>query len=87
MKIIFSKKKEVEFSALTIGQTFMDTEYDDCAVFMVVEPAIDVDITSDRGDKAQYAGYAVDLTNGIIVGYGSAEQVIPVDATLTAEGR
>lgn len=85
MKIIIGQNK-VDFSTLKTGQTFIDPEYDNDTVLMVVEPAIDVDITTDREIAGrEYAGYAVDLSTGAIIGYGSAEQVTPVDTILTVE--
>lgn len=84
MKIEIKEKKKVTFDSLTVGQTFIDPEYDDSSVLMVVEPAIDIQLSTDREDDARYAGYAVDFSNGEIIGYGSAEEVIPVDTTLMA---
>ena len=85
MKIEIKEKKRITFSTLMEGQTFMDIRYDDCVVLMVVKPALDINLTTDKDVGGQYAGYAVDLTNGIIIGYGSDEEVTPVDAALTAE--
>ena len=84
MKIEIKEDKKVTFDTLRLGQTFLDPEYEERAVLMVVEPAIDINLSTDREDDAIYAGYAVDLSNGVIMGYGSAEEVVPVDTTLTA---
>lgn len=87
MKIVIKESKGVKFGSLKEGQTFIDPEYEDGAtILMVVMPALDVDITTDIAiADAEYAGYAVDLSSGMVLGYGSAEEVIPVDTTLTAE--
>ena len=85
MKIEFKEKKTVVFDSLAMGQTFIDPEYDDGSILMVVEPAIDVQLTTDKEDDVKYVGYAVDLSNGVIIGYESDEEVVPVNATLTAE--
>ena len=84
MKIEIEEKKKVTFDILRAGQTFLDPDYDDSSVLMVVEPAIDILLENDMEDAdAMYDGYAVDLSNGTIVGYRSAEEVVLVDATLT----
>ncbi len=85
MEINIREKEKVQFDTLKIGQTFIDPEYDDYVVLMVVGTTPDVMVATDRDDGAEYAGYAVDLSNGMILGYGSAEQIWPVDATLTAD--
>ena len=85
MKIEIKEKRRITFGTLMEGQTFMDSGYDDCAVLMVVKPSIEINLTTDKAVGEQYTGYAVDLTNGLIVGYRSDEEVTPVDAALTAE--
>ena len=85
MEIIIKENEKVHFDTLKVGQTFIDPEYDDCDVLMVVGTTPDVKLSTDRNDGAEYGGYAVDLSNGMILGYGTAEQVFPVVSTLTAE--
>ena len=84
MKAIFNNNREVEFKTLSAGNTFIDKEFDDNTVFMVIEPSIEVDITPDRNlvDEDEFYGYAVDLMHGGVYGFSSDDMVLPVEASL-----
>lgn len=86
MKVTIKETNKVEFETLMPGKTFIDPEYDDCAVFMVVEPGIEIIIKPDTDivDEDEFYGYAVNLNDGGLFGFGKNAEVIPVNAELTA---
>lgn len=86
MEILINDNRKVKFNTLMTGATFIDKEYDEDTIFMVVEPSIEVNITPDTDlvDVEEFCGYAVDLKNGGIMGYGPDEMVIPVKANVIA---
>ena len=83
MKVTFdTTKNEVDFGILVAGETFIDYDYDENSVLMVVEPMIEVNLTTNKtvsGGK-EFCGYAVDLDTGAIIGYHYDEKVIRADA-------
>lgn len=86
MEILINDNRKVKFNTLMVGATFIDKEYDEDTIFMVVEPSIEVNITPDTDlvDIEEFCGYAVDLKNGGVMGYGPDEMVIPVKANVIA---
>jgi hypothetical protein len=79
------KTNEVPFSKLKIGDTYIDKDFDEDEIFMVVEPSLDVMLLPDKeivGDT-EFCGYGVSLTTGAIYGYPESELVIPVRAEVT----
>ena len=75
-----------EFSELVAGDTFIDPEYDEETVLMVVNTCIDLVLKPDGEitKEGEYDGYAVDLTLGRIIGYNNSATVFEVESKLTA---
>lgn len=88
MKVTFdTTKNEVDFGILVAGDAFIDYNYDEDSVLIVVEPMIEVDLKTNRkvvGGKEFY-GYAVDLDTGAIIGYNYDDKVIRVNAEVTVK--
>ena len=86
MKVTIKETNKVEFGTLRPGNTFIDPEFDDYAVFMVVEPGIEIIIKPDTDivDEDEFYGYAVNLNDGGLFGFDKDTEVIPVNAELTA---
>jgi len=86
MEILINDNREVKFNALMVGATFIDKNWGEDTIFMVVEPSIEVNITPDTDlvEVDEFCGYAVDLKNGGIMGYGPDEMVVPVKANIIA---
>lgn len=82
MKVNFDEKK-VNFDTLKVGDTFIDENFDECTVLMVVGASIDVDICASSVVTEEFIGYAVDLSDGGLYGYRADEKVIPIRAEVT----
>lgn len=83
MEIVFNTKNEIDFEILIEGDTFIDPEYDDGAVMIVVKPMIEVDLKANKKIvDDEFYGYAVDLLTGALIGYNRTDKVIRVDAKL-----
>lgn len=86
MEIVFNSKNEIDFELLIDGDTFIDPEYDDCAVMIVIKPMIEVDLKANKKIvDDDFYGYAVDLGTGALIGYKRTDKVIPVETKLTVE--
>lgn len=87
MEIVFNTKNEIDFELLIEGDTFIDPEYDDSAVLIVVEPMIEVILKPNPKvvDEDEFYGYAVDLGTGALIGYKRTDKVIPVETKLTVD--
>ena len=83
MKVNF-KDNIVTFDSLKKGETFIDPNYDDCAIIIKVEPCGDIHMTADEEltDK-EFDGYGVDPHSGSILGYYNEDEVIPIRAEIT----
>lgn len=87
MKITFKDKNEVTFGTLSRGATFINPEYDEEEVFVLVEPVMDVDIKPDTDivDEDEYYGYAVSIREGYLMGFTINDKVIPVEVEVIVE--
>ena len=85
MKTTIEFRNASEFSELVAGDTFIDPDYDDTTVLMVVDTCVDVVLKPDGEitKEGEYDGYAVDLTSGRIIGYNNSTEVFEVDSKLT----
>lgn len=83
MKVNF-KDSKVIFGTLKIGETFIDSEYDNEAVIIKVAPCGDVCMTgeADLIDN-EFDGYGVDPCTGMVAGYYNDDEVVPVKAEVT----
>lgn len=79
MKVTF-KDNEVRFDTLRVGQTFIDMDYDEDAVLMVVEASLDVDLGPSKLVEEEIVGYAVELSGGGVYGFRADEMVVPVES-------
>lgn len=86
METTIEYRNMLEFSELVAGDTFIDPEYDEETVLMVVDTCMDVVLKPDGEitKEGEYDGYAVDLTLGRIIGYNNFTTVFKVESKLTA---
>lgn len=83
MKVNF-KDSKVTFGTLKRGETFVDSEYDDEAVIVKVEPCGDIRMATDEDiAEKEYDGYGIDPCLGMIIGYYNDDEVVPVKAEVT----
>ena len=82
MKVNF-KENEVRFDTLKPGDTFIDKEYDEESVLVVVEPSLDVDLCESKLVEEDYFGYAVDLSGGNLFGFTADTLVVQVKTEVT----
>lgn len=79
MEVTFiDERNKVDFKTLTPGDTFIDPEYDETTIFVVIEETFDTRISSDLEDVT-FDGYAAALNEcGKVYGYQAEEKIIPV---------
>ena len=79
MNITFKNSNEVDFRAISCGDTFIDPEYDEGTILLRVKAVCDVTLGTDP-DFTEFDGYAVDIQTGELQGYYNSNKVIPVRA-------
>lgn len=85
MEIIVENKQTVQFESIRISDTFIDEEnFGTDVVLMRVNPNNSYGSNIAIKGNIGYAGYAVNLSDGLIYGYLSHEKVYLVKSTLTA---
>lgn len=88
MEVTFiDNNKQVKFQELKHGDTFIDPNYDDEAIFVVVRESLDVSIKPEV-ESEEFFGYATAINdNGLVFGYKADEKVIPVDLKIIVSMR
>lgn len=85
MEVIVENKQTVQFESVLIGDTFIDEEnFGTDVVLMRIKPNNNYGSNIAIKGNIGYAGYAVNLSDGMIYGYLSHEKVCIVKSTLTA---
>lgn len=87
MIMTFKTSNLEEFGTLIEGETFIDPEYDEGTVLIVVKPMIEVILQANKDitDGDEFDGFAADLRSGAIIGYHNSDEIIPVSTELIVD--